>query len=78
MVSKISKPLFWCALILLSELLAVFLLTGSWAFSHERKALICTTGLLFLLFSLFTPPKKSINNRHPASLCLLYYLYQTR
>ncbi len=60
MVSKISKPLFWCALILLSELLAVFLLTGSWAFSHERKALICTTGLLFLLFSLFTPPRKNL------------------
>ena len=58
MVSKISKPLLWCALILVSELVAVFLLTGHWALSYERKTLICTAVHLFLLLSLFTPPER--------------------
>ena len=60
MVSKISKPLLWCALILVSELVAVFLLTGHWALSHERKTLICTAVHLFLLLSLFTPPRNNL------------------
>lgn len=75
MVSKISKPLFWCALILLAELLAVFLLTGEWAISYERKTIICTAVNLFLLLSLFTPPKKSINNWTSTSLRFFYHLY---
>ncbi len=59
-LSKFSKPLFYCALLLVSELLAVFLLTGQWAIFAERKTLIGTAAFLFLLLSLFTPPRKNL------------------
>lgn len=74
-ITNFKKWIIPVLLVLILEIGFTFILTGNFTLVYDRKSMLLTAIILTWLILLFTPQKKSLNNRPATSFYDFFHFY---
>lgn len=74
-ITNVKKWIIPVLLVLILEIGFTFILTGNFTLVYDRKSMFLTAIILTWLILLFTPPKKSFDNRYSASFYDFFHFH---